>query len=297
MNVCPPGELRKVAVLSSKFKPDAHEIARKLAQAFAARGIRVEIDLPGDAPLDARVEGCQLILAVGGDGTILNAARRLAGVPVPAIGVNIGKLGFLAEFGPDEVLRYLDGGLAPFRIVARLMLSCRVSGRDGRLLALNDAVITQGPMARILAIEMAVDGGNATKYFADGVIVSTPVGSTAYSLSLGGPILTPGADAIVVTPIAPHSLTANRPLVLEGSSRLSFRVTRESPSLALVLDGQEMLPLPVGSQVEISRAERPFLLASHAGRSYFELLRHKFHWGEPPTYAVPPGGRAPSPPG
>ncbi len=285
MTVCPPGDLRRVLVVSSKFKPDAHDLARELAATFQRRAIETRIDLPGDSDLARAADGCQIVLAIGGDGTILNVARRLQGAPVPAIGVNIGKLGFLAEFSADEVLRYLDGGVAPFRVVPRVMLRCRLGGRAESFLALNDAVITQGPMARILAIDLSIDGGLATQYFADGVIVSTPVGSTAYSLSLGGPILTPGADAIIVTPIAPHSLTANRPLVLEGSSRLAFRVTRESPSLALVLDGQELLSLSVGSEVEIARAEKPFLLCSHAGRSYFELLRHKFHWGEPPPYA------------
>jgi len=151
------------------------------------------------------------------------------------------------------------------------------------LYALNDAVIAQGPRGVILPIEMTVDGGRATRYNADGIVVSTPVGSTAYSLSLGGPILMPGADAMIVTPIAPHTLT-NRPLVLEGESRLRFLVLREAPNLGLVIDGQELLPLEVEKAVEIERAERPFLLAAHKRRSFFELLRAKFHWGEPPQY-------------
>lgn len=288
--VPPPADVKRVVVVSSRFKPEAHDLARDVLRRLELCGVKVAIDLSGDVDLAALAEGADLVIAVGGDGTILNVARRLGGLPVPTIGVNIGKLGFLAEFSPDELFRYLDGGESRFRIVPRIMLSCRASGHPQPWLALNDAVITQGPMSRILAIEMHIDDRLAAKYFADGVIVSTPVGSTAYSLSLGGPLLTPGADAILVTPIAPHSLAANRPLVLEASSRLRFRVTRESPSLALVLDGQEMFSLAVGAVIEISRAERPFLLAAHESRSFFELLRTKFHWGEPPSYT---GGLAP----
>ncbi|HVY61771.1 MAG TPA: NAD(+)/NADH kinase [Planctomycetota bacterium] len=278
-------DVRRALVVSSRFKPEAHELARDLAARLERRGIEARLDVQGDRDLDGDAGGATLALAVGGDGTILNFARRLRGAAVPTVGINIGKLGFLAEFTAEEAVAYIEGGPAPFTLLPRLMLECRISGREGCLLALNDAVITQGPMARILAIEMAVDGGPATLYVADGVIVSTPVGSTAYSLSLGGPILTPGADAMLVTPIAPHSLTANRPLLLEGRSRLAFRVTRESPSLALVLDGQQMIPLAVGTEIQIARAGRPFLLAAHARRSFFDLLRAKFHWGEPPVYA------------
>jgi NAD+ kinase len=276
-------DVRRAFVVSTKFKPEAHDLAREIAGWLEAAKIETVLDLPGDGDLARLAAGADLVIAVGGDGTILGTARGLAGVQVPTIGINIGKLGFLAEFTAGELRGYVEGGPPPGNVVPRLMLRCRC-GEGGRVLhALNDAVITQGPMARILAIEMSVDGGPATRYNGDGVVVSTPVGSTAYSLSLGGPILTPGADAIIVTPIAPHTLT-NRPLVLEGGSRLRFRVMRESPSLALVIDGQEMLSLGVGAEVEIERAPEPFLLASHAVRSFFELLRSKFHWGEAPVY-------------
>lgn len=277
--------VRHAIVVSTKFKPEAHDLAREIASWLDARKIETELDLAGDADLSRLAAGADLIVAVGGDGTILGTARSLAGAQVPTIGINIGKLGFLAEFTAQELRGWLDGGPAPGRIVPRLMLRCSAPGRTLR--ALNDAVITQGPMARILAIEMSVDGGPATRYNADGVVVSTPVGSTAYSLSLGGPILTPGASAMIVTPIAPHSLT-NRPLVLEGASRLTIRVMRESPSLSLIVDGQEMISLAVGVEVAIERAERPFLLATHARRSFFDLLRAKFHWGEAPQYRLNP---------
>ena len=280
----PPSSIRRVLVLGSPHKPGAHELAREIAAFCAARGMEAVLDLDGAACVVAKAAEAQLAIAVGGDGTLLGVARMLADVAPPTIGINVGKLGFLAEFSADDVREYLAGGPAPGAVVPRLMLRCRTERDPARVLfALNDAVITQGPLTKILAIDMEVNGERATRYNADGVVVSTPVGSTAYALSLGGPILTPGADSMIVTPIAPHSLT-NRPLVLEGSTRLTFRATRESPTLALVLDGQEIVPLDVGEAVWIERAPRPFPLAARRGRSFFELLRAKLHWGEEPAY-------------
>ncbi len=280
--------IRRALVVSTKFKPEAHDLAREIASLLEGRGVSVILDLPGDLDLHAAASaaGADILICVGGDGTILGTARRLMGYPVPAIGVNIGKLGFLAEFDAEELRAYLRGGPPPGRVVPRLMLKCRCEAAGARpLYALNDAVVAQGPMGVLLPIDLTIDGRLATRYNADGVVVSTPVGSTAYSLSLGGPILTPGADALIVTPIAPHSLT-NRPLVLEGSTRLRVVVQRSAPAIGLVIDGQEMVPLRAGSAVEIERAERPFLLAAHAKRSFFDLLRAKFHWGDAPRERV-----------
>jgi NAD+ kinase len=281
----PPAEaIERVIVVSTRFKPEAHELAREIDAFLRARGIETALDLSGALDLRVAAAGADLVVSVGGDGTILGTARRLAGLEVPTIGINIGKLGFLAEFDAEELFAYVQGGPPPGPIVPRIMLRCRCDCAPERVLfALNDAVISQGPMGRILPIDMTVDCRLATRYNADGVVVSTPVGSTAYSLSLGGPILAPGADAMIVTPIAPHTLT-NRPLVLEGRSRLQFTVLREAPNLALVIDGQEMIPLAARTAIEIERAEKRFLLASHGRRSFFDLLRGKFHWGEAPQY-------------
>src|SRR5688572_12389793 len=126
--VPPPADVKRVVVVSSRFKPEAHDLARDVLRRLELCGVKVAIDLSGDVDLAALAEGADLVIAVGGDGTILNVARRLGGLPVPTIGVNIGKLGFLAEFSPDELFRYLDGGESRFRIVPRIMLSCRASG-------------------------------------------------------------------------------------------------------------------------------------------------------------------------
>jgi NAD+ kinase len=149
--------------------------------------------------------------------------------------------------------------------------------------ALNDLVITQGIPTRLIRIRLSVDGRDATEYFADGLVVSTPVGSTAYSLSLGGPILTPSMRAFTVTPIAPHSLT-NRPIVVSGQSVLKAKVLSHANQMAVVLDGQDVRTLDLEDEIEVSAAERPFLLVSHGDRSFFDLLRTKFHWGVPPNH-------------
>jgi NAD+ kinase len=277
-----PDALERVLVVSTRFKPAAHPPAREVEQMLNDRGIEARLCLNGDGDLHHLAQGCQLVIAVGGDGTLLGIARRLQGAKVPTIGLNIGKLGFLAEFDANDIRAYLESGEAPFEVIPRVMLRCRLEGHE--LLALNDIVLAQGPLTRILTIEMAIDGRRATTYHADGVVISTPVGSTGYSLSLGGPILTPAMQALLVTPIAPHALT-NRPLVLSGASRLSFRVLRESPSLSLLMDGQELIPLSTGAHFEVDVADARFYLVSHRERTFFDVLRRKLHWSIRPSGA------------
>jgi NAD+ kinase len=164
-----------------------------------------------------------------------------------------------------------------------MRLRCHVwhDGQETVQFALNDAVVNQGVITRLITIDMSVDGQHAIQYRADGLVVSGPVGSTAYSLSLGGPILTPGLKAFIVTPIAPHALT-NRPIVVSGDSTLRFRLTTRVEEAALVLDGHEMIPLDERSVFEVSRAESDFQLISLSKRSYYYLLRSKLGWGENP---------------
>lgn len=293
--------LKRAAVLSSLHKREARPMAEDLAAWLKAHGVETRVDLAGGGDLRAIVEGCDLAVIAGGDGTILGIARRLAAadVVVPVIGVNVGKLGFLAEFSRDEALAALEGkpiveGLRPIaaRVVPRMMLRCKIRHRGKQSefhehiqYALNDAVITQGVPTRLIKLRLSVDGGEATEYFADGLVCSTPVGSTAYSLSLGGPILTPALRAIAVTPIAPHSLT-NRPIVVSGQSVLKLKVFTHAEQIALVLDGQEVRTLDLNDEIEVTGHDRPFLLASHGDRSFFDLLRAKFHWGMPPRHGV-----------
>ena len=275
----PAASLRRVAVVSTRFKPAAHPVAARLAEAFAAAGPEVVLDLAGDEPL--RELGLELVVAVGGDGTMLSTARRLVGADTPVLGVNLGKLGFLAAFGAEEVERYASGGLAPdWPVSPKMMLEVRLQGDGSPRHALNDVLFAQGVITRLAHLRLSVDAQPASEYRADGLVVSTPVGSTAYSLSLGGPILSQDLRAMVVTPIAPHSLT-NRPIVISGASVIGLELLSPVDDMALVLDGQERLDLRHGDAVEVRAAPEALqLIASE--RSAFEVLRLKLGWGEGP---------------
>jgi NAD+ kinase len=278
------GELRRVIVTSTRFKPEAHDLARELAERLRSLGASVTIDLEGDLPLAEHAGDADLVVSVGGDGTLLGTARRLVGVEPPVLGVNLGKLGFLAEFSADEVRGFLAGGaIAGWRISPRIMLEVRLQGDDnGTRYALNDVVVSQGVLSRLINIDMDVDGSHAIQYRSDGLIISTPVGSTAYSLSLGGPILSQGLRAFVITPHAPHSLT-NRPIVVEGRSEVSFVLENLGGEVALVLDGQERIDLRRGDRFTVRAAPTDLMLLSSGHRTYFDILRLKLGWGAPPT--------------
>lgn len=282
----PAASLSAVAVLSTRYKPAAHPVAETIAAAFEGSGASVLLDLGGERPLDAT--RFDLVVAVGGDGTLLATARRVVGAATPVLGVNLGKLGFLAEFGADEVVDYARGASTPsWPVTPKMMLEVRRE-RDGGgpRYALNDLMLSQGVMTRLVRVRMSVDGHEATEYRADGVVVSTPVGSTAYSLSLGGPILSQHLRAFVVTPIAPHSLT-NRPIVLDGESVVGLELVSRPDEMALIVDGQERIDLVQGDRLRIAAAPRDLRLLSTGRRSAFDVLRLKLRWGEHPRFGPP----------
>lgn len=282
----PVEQLRQVVITSTSHKPEAHPLARELGGLLSRNGTDVAFDLSGEADLAVLAREADLIVSVGGDGTLLSVARRSVGLSVPVMGVNLGKLGFLAEFGADVALAYAKAELEPsWKLQEKMMIKVRVSSSPNHHYALNDVMLSQGVMTRLLRVRMRVDGAYATEYRADGVVVSTPVGSTAYSLSLGGPILDHRLRALVVTPVAPHSLT-NRPIVLPGSVTIGLEILTRSDELAMVIDGQERVDLTVGDRVLLSAASRGLFLLSSGERTAFDVLRHKLGWGEgplPPT--------------
>lgn len=278
----PAQELRRVVVTSTSHKPEAHPLARELGDLISRNGTDVSFDLSGDADLTVLARDADLIVSVGGDGTLLSVARRSVGLSVPVMGVNLGKLGFLAEFGADVALAYAKAELLPtWNLQEKMMIKVRVSRSPRHHFALNDVMLSQGVMTRLLRVRMRVDGAYATEYRADGVVVSTPVGSTAYSLSLGGPILDHRLQALVVTPVAPHSLT-NRPIVLPGGVVIGLEILTRSDEVAMVIDGQERVDLTVGDRLLLSAAKRGLFLLSSGERSAFDVLRHKLGWGEGP---------------
>lgn len=279
----PAADLQGVVVTSTHFKPQAHPLAREAAATLQALGANVQLDLTGELPLAEAAADSDLVIAVGGDGTLLSTARRLVGIHVPTLGVNLGKLGFLVEHSPEDLRAYLAGELPrAWHLNPKMMLQATLhSDPEVRRYALNDVFISQGVMNRLLDISMDVDGRHASQYRADGVVISSPVGSTSYSLSLGGPILSQGLRAFVITPIAAHALT-NRPIVIEGSSQVSFEVQSPARELALVVDGQERLELREGDRFTVAAAPTDFLLIASGKRSYFDILRHKLRWSETP---------------
>lgn len=223
-----------------------------------------------------------LAIVLGGDGSILRAAKQMADLQVPVLGVNLGKLGFLADIKPDE----LDDALASyvagdFSVADHLMIRCQVLLKEKLIvdeLGLNEIAILGGPPFTIQQIDLSIDGKLATSYLCDGLIVSTPIGSTAHNLSAGGPILRKDLQAIVVSPISPHTLTV-RPVVDTADRIYEIQVSRPNDSTCVVLDGQTLSNLTCEHRVRIVRAEPVFRLIRVAGNSYYRTLREKLGWG------------------
>jgi NAD+ kinase len=226
-----------------------------------------------------------VVIAFGGDGTLLDAARAVvdAGSDVPLMGINLGRLGFLTEVGRADMVRALEAMIAgQTRIEPRLLLQGRVE-RGGRVigerLALNDIVVTRGALSRMIEIDVDVDAMFVCHVKADGLIVATATGSTAYNLSAGGPIVHPDLDALVLTPIAPHTLT-QRPIVLPGSARIALRpVIDPLADIVVTFDGQFGVPLEAGDRIALGRAPRVLRLLRTSTRSHFDMLREKLKWG------------------
>lgn len=236
-----------------------------------------------DAAMDRELEHVEADLAVilGGDGAILSVARRLGRNQLPAIGVNLGKFGFLAEVSAQQFRERLDDILAGrYRISSRMRLACtlhRAGEPAVEHVALNDAVISRGALSRLVAIGLAIDGMRTTTYNGDGVIVSTPTGSTAHSLSAGGPVVDPALEAFVITPICPHTLT-NRPVVLPASACVELCAEATPVDVGLTIDGQVYQPIVRGDRVAIRRAASDFRLIDLGLRTYYDTLREKLHW-------------------
>ncbi len=246
--------------------------------------IGVDLDQSADlSGLDA-----DLVVVLGGDGAILSASRRLHGSKAPVLGVNFGKLGFLAALRENELTERARQVIAHGRYVVsrRMTLAVQVYRADGSreaiVRALNDAVVERWD-ARSLSVEFIVDGETATTCRGDGVIVATPTGSTAHSLSAGGPLVEPSLHALVVSPICAHSVS-NRPLVLSPRQQVVLRVLGGSKRPGLAVDGQELFDLAVGDEVRVRRSRLPFLLALPEDRTFFDVLRTRLHWAGQPPY-------------
>jgi NAD+ kinase len=230
---------------------------------------------------------CDFAVVFGGDGSIISAARVLARSGVPVVGVNLGKLGFLAEFSADELKQYLEDILGgKTQIEKRMMLDCTVlngSGERFREQAVNDVFITAGPPFRMIELRITVDGQRLADCVSDGLIISTPTGSTAYNMSAGGPILSGKMEAMVVTSICPHSLSF-RPIVIEAGSKIEVDAVHLNSGSAVLVDGQVSSPLQMDDVVRIQRAKEAFLIVNNPLRTEWDTLASKLDWASKPKY-------------
>jgi len=292
----PSGQIKRIGVVVKPHQPEALVTLCELTEWLTARGIalvggpavdreRIEhetgcvIEVIPDEELPQKVD---LILVLGGDGTMIATARMLGDYEVPVIGVNYGGLGYLAEFRIEELFSALESILAgDYKLEKRVMLAVELR-RDDELITnnrvLNDVVMNKSALARIIQIETYLNDQFVNSFRADGLIVSTPTGSTAYNLSAGGPIIFPTMNAVVITPICPFTLS-NRPIVVPDESVIEVRLMTEKEDVALTLDGQVGFPIQAHDRVIIRKSNTTFNLVQPKNRNYFDLLRDKLRWG------------------
>lgn len=257
--------------------------------------VRIDVDAdPGSVviPPGTFTSETDLVLSLGGDGTMLNSVRTVAHLRIPVLGINLGTLGFLTVVPPEECIEALERIKdQDYRIEDRLMLEvCDADGCEEKWQAVNDIVLIKAGIARMVHFTVSHNGEPVTTLAGDGIIVATPTGSTAYSLSVGGPILMPTMAGYILTPISPHTL-AQRPMVFDRSAELEITIDSVVGDAMLTVDGQLTRDLIEGSRVIIRASEHHARLVSFADRSFFEILREKLHWGMVPALGRERGPR------
>ena len=274
-----PASLKRVGILTNPTKSNAHEGSGELCDWLTKRG--VEVFDAGELSIEKTLPQVDLFICLGGDGTILSLAGKMIDRIVPVLGVNMGSLGFLTEVRTEELydeLKLIFSG--QFEIEERMLLSATVRSEgsgERRFQALNDIVVNREGLTRYMAVQIDIGGERATRFFGDGVIVATPTGSTAYSLSAGGPIVQPVLDNLIVTPICPHA-SALRPLVVSGTQSIRIRITCDEAKeqALLTADGQADVTIDNQTVVDVTRSVNRFQLVKSSKRSYFATLREKF---------------------
>jgi len=265
-----PLAARLVPELVNWLKSEGH---KPLVATSTARALKIGVAC---CPATSLVRRVDLVVALGGDGTLLRAARLVGGREVPIMGVNLGGLGFLTEFSCEEakdgVSSFCRGRHAE---ELRMVLECRYGRRKG--FALNDCAINMGSSTRVIDVTARSDGKLITRFVGDGVVVATPTGSTAYSLAAGGPVVFPTMNAILLTPLSPHAL-GSRPLILPGDARLDLEISPRSESAILNLDGQERWQLEPAKPAHVRRADFGVRLVVPRGKTYFQILSDKLNW-------------------
>ena len=288
--------IKRIGLVLKPNQPEALKTICELTQRLTARGIQLlggpEIERARiehetgcsvhEVPTDKLAQEVDLVLVLGGDGTMIATARMVGDTEVPVLGINFGGLGYLAEFRIEELDSALESILTNnYRLDKRVMLAVELWRGDESITrnrVLNDVVINKSALARIIEIEANFNHQFVNSFRADGLIVSTPTGSTAYNLSAGGPVIFPSMNAVVITPICPFTLT-NRPIVVPDDAEIELRLKTDKEEVALTLDGQVGFDLQVEDRVVISKSNTTFNLIQPANRNYFDVLRDKLRWG------------------
>lgn len=281
-------------LIANLDKQDVRGLVPKVLKWFKEKGVQYLVEdelvktlnLPEE--LSARFTSeplekqCDMVLSFGGDGTILSTARKIGRSGVPILGVKIGGMGFLAELTPDELYNSMDDIMdGQYHVVERSVLKVILDDQEENppYFALNDLVLDKGAVSRVVRIKTFIDDEYLNTYIGDGLIISTPTGSTAYSLATGGPILLPSMEAIIINPISPHTLAA-RPVVIPGDKEVRIVVQSAPSEVSLSADGQVETQLAPGQSARISLADYRIKLVSYRGRSFYDVLRAKLNWGE-----------------
>ena len=288
----PASNFKTIGVISRPRRENLSAVVPKLFQWLEGRGLRIFYDeetagaLPAlSKPLSREqiADNSEILVVLGGDGTLLAAARVAASRGIPILPVNMGSLGFLTSFTVDELYPALEETLAGRSSMSeRVMLDVellRGSASLDKQHVLNDAVVNKSALARMIELELCIDGDFVCRYRADGLVVATPTGSTAYSLSAGGPIVHPSVEAFVITPICPHTLT-DRPVVVRDFCTVEVKLTGNAEDVYLTLDGQKGIPMQENDRIRITRSPLRLKLIQPPKKSYFEILRNKLKWGE-----------------
>ncbi len=279
-------EIRSAGVVLKPAAPELKELYKSIKKSLEKEGVKTYLDLASaqmikekGTPFDEMCHQSDILVSVGGDGTLISVVRRSYEYHKPVLGINVGTLGFLTDIYPDDLEQFLKKiKKDEFRIDERMMIELSILGKREKIVAFNDVVFTRPAVSKMIEVDVrnVADEKLINSYYGDGLIVSSPTGSTAYNLSAGGPVVYPLTNAFIFTPICPHSLT-QRPLVLPGEFELEIRT--KSKSALLIVDGQDMYEFTPQDTVVLKKAEVGARLIHRRERNYFDVLREKLKWG------------------
>ncbi|MBU6391511.1 MAG: NAD(+)/NADH kinase [Planctomycetota bacterium] len=277
--------MKKILVLGDLSKKKIHDVIYRLKPWFEKQVSIDVIDLSKEKKFEKMA--AEMAVVFGGDGAILSTCRGLGRNQIPIVGVHMGKFGFLAELVEKDVCACLEKiFVGNYLIRKRMLLLCRVE-RTGNTInesvGINDTVISRSSLSRLISVKLNINGEDVSTYRADGLIISTPLGSTAHSLSAGGPILTPDLNAFVIVPICPHTLT-NRPLVVSGNVKIELELLSQMNGIGVTVDGQVFTELEIGDKIKVERSDIEVQMIDTGARTFYDVLREKLHWGGHPNY-------------